>query len=76
MIFSIVFQHNFRNEAHLPHPSFTRVQVTDGSHASSAPVYDSRRFESRREQEFVNGQPVYDLHHERLYKVSVIVGEP
>lgn len=50
-------------------------QVTDGSHASSAPVYDSRRFESRREQEFVNGQPVYDLHHERLYKNGSLVYE-
>lgn len=56
--------------------SFIRVQETDGSHTSSVPVYNSRRFESRREQEFVNGQPVYDLHHERLYKVSASMCEP
>lgn len=48
------------------------MQVTDDAHTSSSPVYNSRRFESRHEQEFVNGQPVYDLHHERLYKVSFI----
>lgn len=34
------------------------------------PHYSSRRYESRHEQEFVDGQPVYNLHHERHYKVS------
>lgn len=36
------------------------------------PRYSSRRYESRHEQEFIDGQPVYDLHHERHYKVSYL----
>ncbi|KAG0726180.1 hypothetical protein GWK47_004424 [Chionoecetes opilio] len=48
-------------------------QVPDSRHPSSVPVYDSRRFESRQEQEFVNGQQVYDLNHERRYRNGSLV---
>lgn len=50
-------------------------QVTDTAHVSVVPVYTSRRYETRRQQEFVDGQPTYDLHHERHFNNGSLVYE-
>ncbi|KAK4325280.1 hypothetical protein Pmani_004141 [Petrolisthes manimaculis] len=39
------------------------------------PNYSSRRYESRQEQEFIDGQPVYNLHHERHFEDGSLVHE-
>nr|XP_027228629.1 filaggrin-2-like isoform X19 [Penaeus vannamei] len=50
-------------------------QVTDTAHVAVVPVYTSRRYETRRQQEFVDGQPTYDLHHERHFNNGSLVYE-
>ncbi|RXG55855.1 Protocadherin Fat 1 [Armadillidium vulgare] len=51
-----------------------------GGGMRSNPVYTSprqslSRHEFRKEQEFVNGQQVYDLHHEKKYKDGQLIDE-
>ncbi|KAK7068930.1 hypothetical protein SK128_017360 [Halocaridina rubra] len=50
-------------------------QVMDTSRVITKPVYTTRRHETRRQQEYVNGHPVYDLHHERRYHDGSLVFE-
>ncbi|XP_042884238.1 hornerin-like isoform X2 [Penaeus japonicus] len=50
-------------------------QVADTAHVSVVPVYTSRRYETRRQQEFVDGQPTYDLHHERHFNNGSLIYE-
>ncbi|KAK3879223.1 hypothetical protein Pcinc_016187 [Petrolisthes cinctipes] len=42
---------------------------------AEGPNYSSRRYESRQQQEYIDGQPVYNLHHERHYKDGSLVHE-
>ncbi|XP_064105518.1 hornerin-like [Macrobrachium nipponense] len=50
-------------------------RVADTSRVVTKPVYTTRRQETRRQQEYINGQPVYDLHHERRYQDGSLVYE-
>lgn len=50
-------------------------RVADTSRVITKPVYTTRRQETRRQQEYINGQPVYDLHHERRYQDGSLVYE-
>ncbi|XP_068223527.1 filaggrin-like [Palaemon carinicauda] len=49
--------------------------VADTSRILTKPVYTTHRQETRQQQEYINGQPVYDLHHERRYQDGSLVYE-
>lgn len=42
-------------------------QVSETGRVSVVPQYTSHRYEQRSQHEFVDGKPVYDLHHERRF---------
>ncbi|XP_042236320.1 uncharacterized protein LOC121875732 isoform X1 [Homarus americanus] len=50
-------------------------QVSGTGRVSVVPQYTRRRYETRRQQEYVDGLPVYDLHHERRFHNGSLVYE-
>ncbi|CAL4108410.1 unnamed protein product, partial [Meganyctiphanes norvegica] len=55
--------------------SYEDRQVTDDHIVNAVPHYTSRREEVRTQQKFVNGQPVYDLQHEKKYVDGKLIHE-
>ncbi|XP_068223526.1 serine-rich adhesin for platelets-like [Palaemon carinicauda] len=55
--------------------SYETRHVADTSRILTKPVYTTHRQETRQQQEYINGQPVYDLHHERRYQDGSLVYE-
>lgn len=50
-------------------------QVSETGRVSVVPQYTSHRYEQRSQHEFVDGKPVYDLHHERRFLNGSLVYE-